>query len=550
MANFINSRVLGGRQKGFNAPQVLLILLLYAAVSAVYLSTFVGAGEFKFRVGINFSLPLLYVLLERSRLGAGAVAALAPAAMISMLTLSAVLFGGDFLLLHYALGGAMISHAYMKPGSLALYIAFSSAMHAGLMLGFGINLLGANFSMAQNYVGLMAATGLQTVIYSFCKSYSKASRAKADFLANMSHELRTPLNAIIGMTNIAKFQENPADTRRSLDMVSGASSHLLGIINDVLDMAKIESGKFELASADFSLKAVIERVSNVLSVSIAEKKLDYACSVDEGIPETLRGDDQRLAQVLTNLVGNAVKFTGEGGSVTLGAALVEKTPGHCVLQIDVADTGIGIAPEQMGGLFGAFQQAGRNIARTYGGTGLGLSIARSIVAMMGGTIWASSEVGKGSVFSFTCRLELGKSPAGAKPCKPDDDDAALLRGKSILLAEDIEINAEIVSELLRPYGVSITWAKNGSEALAMYEEAGGRFDAVFMDVQMPEMDGHEAAARLRRTGLPGAKTVPIIAMTANVFREDVEKCLLAGMNDHIGKPIDMAEVVRALKIWL
>ena len=550
MINVINSFVFGGRQKSANAPQVILILLLYAVVSTIYFMTLRNPFEFRVRIVMSVILIITYIVLERSRFRAEILAFLNPGVLITIFTFGAVYFNGDFLILHYALGGAMVSHAYMKPKSLIMYIAYVSILQGLIIFIFGINILGPNFSMAQNYVGFMTTFGLQLVIYSFCRSYTTASHAKADFLSNMSHELRTPLNAIIGMTTIAKSAKSFDEVQQSLDKVSDASIHLLGVINDVLDMSKIESGKFELTKSNFNLQATTQRVMSVVSISLLEKNLNFSQNIDDKIPELLYGDDQRFAQVLTNLLANAVKFTPCEGYVKLDIRLIDKTPGYCVIQVDVSDTGIGISEEQQKALFTAFQQADINIARKYGGTGLGLSIAKNIVTMMDGKIWVKSTQGSGSVFSFTCRLELGV----AKPKHETDDKASgagvLFDGKTILLAEDIEINAEIVKALLEPLGISIVCAKNGKEAVRLFEEASGRFDAVLMDVQMPEMDGYEATRKLRATDLPNAKLIPIIAMTANVFREDVEKCLASGMNGHVGKPIDLDEVIKALKQFM
>ena len=547
MIDLINMYIFGGRQKSANAPQVLLVLLLYAVVSTIYFTTLRNPFEFTVRIIMSVVLILTYIALERSWFKAETLAFLNPGVLITILTFGAVFFNGDFLILHYALGGAMVSHAYMKPRSLIRYIAYVSILQGLIIFIFGINILGANFTMAQNYVGFMTTLGLQLVIYSFCKSYTTASHAKADFLSNMSHELRTPLNAIIGMTSIAKSVKSFEEVQQSLDKVSDASTHLLGVINDVLDMSKIESGKFELTKSNFNLHATIERTMSVMSISLSEKRLSFSQSIDDEIPELLVGDDQRLAQVLTNLLANAVKFTPDEGSIKLSVRLIDKAPGHCMIQVDVSDTGIGISDEQQKALFTAFQQADINISRKYGGTGLGLSIAKNIVSMMEGKIWVKSKLGSGSVFSFTSKFELGLLKPEQETKEKIGMGGVLFHGKSILLAEDIEINSEIVKAFLEPIGINIVWAKDGIEALNLFTNCDGKFDAVLMDVQMPEMDGYEATRAIRKLNLPNAKTIPIIAMTANVFREDVEKCLASGMNGHVGKPIDVDEVMKVLK---
>ena len=393
-----------------------------------------------------------------------------------------------------------------------------------------------------------------------------ATQAKSNFLANMSHEIRTPLNAIIGMTGIGK---SAADTERKdycFAKIGDASNHLLGIINDILDMSKIESGKFEISSTAFDFEKMLQRVITFASFRADEKNQKLTASADGDIPQNLIGDDQRLAQVITNLLGNAVKFTPDGGSIRVDAALEGEADGVCTLRISVSDTGIGISPEQQGRLFSSFQQAESSTARKFGGTGLGLAISKSIVEMMGGRIWVESELGKGATFSFTVQAGRGEqqgaipdigdvmSGVGAAGRPRAAEEQALsgnrFEGRRILLAEDIEINREIVLALLEPARLKIDCAENGAEAVRMFSAAPEGYDMIFMDVQMPEMDGYEATRRIRALEIPRAKEIPIIAMTANVFREDVDKCLAAGMNGHLGKPLDCDAVMNALEIYL
>ena len=550
MINRINKYVFGNRQKSPNAPQVLLILFLYAVASTLYFSTFLYGFDFRARLVMTAVMLSSYIIMENSPLKAEILAFLSPSVLIGVFTFGAVFFNGDFLIFHYSLGGAMVSHAYLKPRSLAIYIFFVSLVQGVIIFVFGINMLGGNFTIAQNYVGFLTTVGLQLVIYSFCKSYSIASHAKSTFLSNMSHELRTPLNAIIGMTNLAKSAKTFEEALQNLGKISDASTHLLGVINHILDMSKIASGKFELTFGRFSIKTAIGRILNVMSIIIAEKKLEVSHSYDKDIPEILVGDDQRFAQVVTNLLANAVKFTPSGGYVSIETRLVEKTGEFCRVRVDISDTGIGISDEQLGTLFKAFQQADQNIVRKYGGTGLGLSIAKNIVEMMDGSIWAESTPGKGSVFSFTCKFMQASPETPEKTRSEAGVGIGALEGKRILIAEDIDINAEIIMALLEPFGAGLLWAKNGKEAVDLFVRENGNFDIVFMDVQMPEMDGYEATMCIRQLGLGNSKTVPIIAMTANVFKEDVERCLANGMNGHLGKPIDFDEVVRVLNEFL
>jgi signal transduction histidine kinase/CheY-like chemotaxis protein len=532
----------------------------------------------------------------------------------------------------------------------------------------------------------------------------EASKAKSEFLSNMSHEMRTPLNAITGMTAIGKNAKNIERKDYALDKIRDASTHLLGVINDVLDMSKIEANMLELSPVEFSFEKMLQKVVAVVNFRVDEKHQKLTVHIDNAIPKTMIADDQRLAQVVTNLLGNAVKFTPEKGSIALNALFMGEENGICTIQISVNDTGIGINSEQQKRLFNSFQQAESSTTRKYGGTGLGLAISKSITEMMGGRIWVESEPEKGSTFKFTVQVKRGannkqgllssdvnwanirimvidddpdilqyfhditqgfgvscetaisgkdalalvkqkggyhiyfvdwKMPgidgiqlahelkarasensvvimisaaewsaieneakkAGvdkflSKPLFPSSiaeiineclgvgnrqkeevktDITGLFKGHCILLAEDVEINREIVLTLLEPSQLEIDCAGNGAEAVRMFTKAPEKYEMIFMDVQMPEMDGYEATRRIRaveeelrsvstassftegetRGGdLNVRKQIPIIAMTANVFKEDIEKCLEAGMNGHIGKPLDFNEVLERLSGYL
>ncbi|MCL2797337.1 MAG: ATP-binding protein [Firmicutes bacterium] len=384
-----------------------------------------------------------------------------------------------------------------------------------------------------------------------------ASKAKSDFLASMSHEIRTPLNAIIGMTSIGASAADPEQIKYCFTKTADASKHLLGVISDILDMSKIESGKFELSAAEFNFESMLRQAVGVINFRIDEKKQKFDMQIDQDIPKNLIGDDQRLAQVITNLLSNAVKFTSEHGSIGLITRLIEKENEFCVIQISVADTGIGINSEQQARLFQAFQQAESNTTRKFGGTGLGLSISKSIIDLMGGQIWVESELGKGSTFSFTVKVKQGEGKNHGVSVsniniKNEDvpNDIGMFAGRGVLLVEDIEINREIVLTLLEPTRLRIDCAVNGAEAVRMFNEAPEKYEMILMDVQMPEMDGYEATRLIRASDASNAKTIPIVAMTANVFKEDVEKCIRSGMNGHIGKPIDINALSEKLRMYL
>ena len=507
-----------------------------------------------------------------------------------------------------------------------------------------------------------------------------ANRAKSNFLSNMSHEIRTPMNAIIGMTTIGKLANTLEKKDDALNKISGASKHLLGVINDILDMSKIEADKLELSNASFDFEKMLQNVAEIIGFRVDERRQKFYVNIGKGIPRTLVGDDQRLSQVIANLLSNAVKFTPEEGSIHLDSQVIEADNDTCRLQISVEDTGIGISDEQQSRLFRSFEQAEADTSRKFGGTGLGLAISKRIVELMGGDIRVESEPGKGAKFSFTVLLQRDSvkeerpvedgtgwrgirilladnepeiinlftafSEARNIDCKvaqssetllealqnddvydicfldlqlPASNDSELTRmlqtrtgaksivlihssvdlhvteervrtlgidkfvpkplfpsaisdminmcmglgsvarteksadstddfsDYSILLAEDIEINREIVMTLLEPMFPKIECAENGARALELFSESPEKYNLIFMDVQMPEMDGYEATRRIRALDVPQAKSVPIIAMTANVFREDIEKCLEAGMNGHVGKPLDFDEVLSQLR---
>ena len=384
------------------------------------------------------------------------------------------------------------------------------------------------------------------------KESNAASLAKSNFLSNMSHEMRTPMNAIIGMTTIGKRADEVNDKNNALDKIGTASTHLLGVINDILDMSKLEAGKMELLLGEFDLNSVINRLVSVLQSRSDEKNQTLAVKIDENVPRHFIGDDQRLAQVLANLISNSVKFTPEGGSVTLNISVVDESDDYCELRFEVVDTGIGISPDKQSKLFDAFEQAEDVTTKIYGGTGLGLAITKSIIEMMEGNIWIESELGKGAKFIFTIKLkrnnitddDTGSSAGDSGDILPLSGE---YEGKNLLLAEDIAINREILLSLLEGSGLDIDCAENGKEAVEMVSSNPEKYDIVFMDLQMPEMGGLEATRHIRALPERERGRLPIVAMTANVFKEDIDACLEAGMDDHLGKPLEIDKVYGKLK---
>ena len=513
----------------------------------------------------------------------------------------------------------------------------------------------------------------------------EVSQQKSAFLANMSHEIRTPMNAIIGMTYIGKNSQDLPQKDYCLDKIENASRHLLGVINDILDMSKIEASMFELSHEEFHFEKMIQRVINIVGFQAGEKRQKLSVYIDKSIPRTLVGDDHRLAQTITNLLGNAVKFTPEEGAIRLDARFMSVEDGVYTIRVNVRDNGIGISRDEQARLFRPFHQADSSTSRRFGGTGLGLIISKSIVEAMGGKIEVESELGKGASFSFTfkavgaaaeypglaglgskfdnlsvlavdddqdvldyfaeimrdfkinCDTALSGQEALAliktkgrydiyfvdlkmpgldgialakefklmsapsvnsviimisalewsgiadeakqagvdmflsKPLFPsailevigqtiglDDrhgkekhDYRGIFKGHKIILAEDVDINREIIELLIAPTLLEVDCAENGAVACSLFEASPEEaYDLILMDVQMPNMDGYEATRRIRQSAHARAKTVPIIAMTANVFREDIEKCLEAGMNGHLGKPINMEEFIETLKKFI
>jgi signal transduction histidine kinase/CheY-like chemotaxis protein len=386
-----------------------------------------------------------------------------------------------------------------------------------------------------------------------------ANRAKSDFLARMSHEIRTPMNGVVGMTELALMEPLPPKPREYLGFVKQSARALLDIINDILDLAKIEAGKAELKEEEFDLRVDFAALLSTFDALASRKGLAVRHSVAAEVPRLVRGDRGRLGQVLANLVGNAIKFT-EIGSVAVAVEVAEKggplPAGRVRLLFAVRDTGIGIPSDRLGIIFEAFSQAGESSHHTrYGGTGLGLTISRQLVELMGGTIWAESpgftpyggtRSGPGSTFRFTVELGVPEALAAAGEGTVVGAHERLRPGPiRILLAEDNAVNQLLGKELLEREGHTVVVAENGREALDALGR--GTFDLVLMDVQMPELDGAEAARLIRGGLVPGAaRDVPIVALTAHALRGDRERFLAAGMDDYLSKPIDLDEVYRVL----
>jgi len=384
-----------------------------------------------------------------------------------------------------------------------------------------------------------------------------AARAKADFLANMSHEIRTPMNSVIGMTYLALRADPPAPLRGYLQKIQRSGKHLLGVVDDILDFSRSESGQLAVEHIPFDLNLLLDDVAGLVAERAAAKGLTTRIQVDADVPRQLVGDPLRLRQVLLNYANNAVKFT-EQGETTLQVRLdsaAGSTGGagdEVVLRFSVRDTGIGLDAAQCERLFQSFQQADTSITRRYGGSGLGLAIAKRLTTLMGGEVGVSSTPGLGSTFWFTARLGVAHTPPpperqDAAPAPPvaGEPDLARLAGARALLVEDNELNQEVAQALLASLGLEVHIAHDGAQALGLVQQHD--YDVVLMDVQMPVMDGLSATRAIRR--LPGQAGLPILAMTANAMAGDREHCLEAGMNDHVAKPFELDDLVAKLLRW-
>ena len=371
-----------------------------------------------------------------------------------------------------------------------------------------------------------------------------ASLAKSTFLANMSHEIRTPLNGVLGMAHLLQRGGVTPTQKHQLDKIISSGHHLLGVINDILDLSRIEADKLELSQSPFSLPDLFHTLDALIGGAVRDKGLLLAVDIDPALASLqLIGDGQRLGQVLLNLTGNALKFTAEGGISIRARKREDDETGLVRVRFEVSDTGIGIPPDALERIFEAFEQADHSTTRQYGGTGLGLAISRRLVGLMGGSIGADSQPGSGS--TFWCVLGFALAPAcpetAASPVQ-----RPLPCGAQVLVAEDEPVNLEITRELLEDAGLQVDWAENGR--IAVEKAAAKRYALILMDMQMPELDGLEATRRIRQ--LPDYAHVPILAMTANAFAEDRRRCLEAGMDDHLIKPFEPDTLLGAMERWL
>ena len=379
-----------------------------------------------------------------------------------------------------------------------------------------------------------------------------ANKAKTDFLSNMSHDIRTPMNAIIGMTSLIRHDAgNKAKVIEYADKIDISSQHLLGIINNVLDMSKIEAGKTVFKYTDFSILDFITELNTIFHSQIDEKNQTLTIIKENIRHEWVNGDQVHLMQIFSNLVSNAVKYTQEGGKIQFLVEECEtKSSVYAKYRFLVSDNGMGMSADFKDTIFDAFTRAESSMTNKIQGTGLGMAITKNLVEAMGGTIDVESELGQGSCFEVLMDLKIAedRTVALAAQEETDEQDGNILQGMKFLCAEDNELNAEILTELLKIEGAECTICENGEEILKAFEQsAPGDYDMILMDVQMPVMNGYEATKAIRRSSHELAKTIPIIAMTANAFSEDIQHSLAAGMNAHVSKPVEMKVLEKTIR---
>jgi two-component system sensor histidine kinase/response regulator len=532
---------------------VTLMLTCFALLAAI-LALFRVTGRFRLCANLYLANCFIVAILGCSFYTGGLHSMVLP--WFSLVPLTSVLllgFGADTIVWTALACVAVLAYGLAGMGGYRfpmLYEAshtefFNTACIVGLVLILSLTAFtfGRNRSRAMETI-LEQKIALEDAL----ENAEAATRAKSAFLATMSHEIRTPLNAILGLTHLLRKSELAPKQDDRLDKIRKAGEHLLELINHILDLSKIETGKLELERIDFPISAILDQVNSIIADSAKDQGLTVVVDYDD-VPVWLKGDPTRLRQALLNYAGNAVKFTGQG-TISLRVRLLEDVGEDVLVRFEVQDTGIGIAADKLPGLFQAFQQADSSTTRLYGGTGLGLAITHRLAALMGGTTGVESEPGVGSTFWFTARLGRGQPMGQSLTTSAFKDNEAKLRrtsaGVRVLIAEDDPLNQEIAVAMLANTGLEVDLAGDGQQAVA--KATSTAYDLILMDLRMPVMDGLAATSAIRAH--PGCATVPILAMTANAFSDDKERCREAGMNDFIGKPVNPESLLAMLMKWL
>ena len=586
MISFIRKRILGGSDKNAVAPHIFIILCAYTLITTAYTYIFThvysesGLLDALIRFGLCILILAVFVVIERSRLSKTLTAFLSPTLIAYILIFGAILFHGDSLIFIFVCAVAMISLTYFNVRGLMIYIIAVNAVLAVILTvqiisPDTVNLLGQSFAVVYNVIMFIAALGLSLLIYTFCgfcvrtlkdlteakNEANLAAQAKGSFLAKMSHEIRTPLNAVIGLTEVElrkKMSGIDAETLRKIHM---SGNLLLGIINDILDMSKIESGKFDLVPEEYVFADLIYDTVTMNSVRIGQKPIKFSLSADESIPCRMLGDSLRIKQMLNNVLSNAFKYTHEG-NVELRASW-RPEGGGARLIFEVEDTGIGIRAEDIKNLFLEFMQVNAQNNRGVEGTGLGLSITKGLAELMRGKITARSEYGKGSVFTIDIRQEIvDGAPIGAAVAAalgdftylPKNEEPAVeytpMPDANVLVVDDVEINLQVAACCLEPYGMRVDCVDNGAEAVRRVKEGEPLYDLIFMDQMMPGMDGIETARAIRRIGTKYAMAVPIVALTANALAGSDKVFMENGFQGFLAKPIELQKLDAILRKWI
>ena len=557
----IRKTVFSDSTKSQAAPHIFLVLCAYTVITSAYTGIFFGMKEMALRFVLSLAIIAIHVAAERSPLSKDLTAFISPILIAAILIFGAFIFNGDGLLFIYLSCIAMISLTYFAARGLAAYIITFGAATLILLFVFRINLLGEDFSMIYNAISFIASMGLNALVYSFCifciKLLAKeeaANKAKSAFLSTMSHEIRTPMNAILGITEIQLQNENLNENgREAFGKIYTSGYLLLGIINDILDLSKIEAGKLELIVSKYEIASLVSDTAQLNMMRIGSKPIEFELYVDENLPTLLMGDELRVKQILNNLLSNAFKYTAKGTvKLSVSAGNIGGEKDEAMLMISVSDTGQGMTEEQVGKLFDEYSRFNMEANRTTEGTGLGMSITRNLIRLMNGEIAIESEPGKGSTFTVSIpQGKIGGEVLGAEMAENlhlfrTSSRAQMKRVQitrepmpygSVLIVDDVETNIYVARGLLTPYGLKIDSADSGFAAIEKIKD-GNIYDIVFMDHMMPQMDGIETTQKIRAMGY----THPIVALTANAVAGQADIFLGSGFDDFISKPIDVRQL--------